>query len=100
MKITNMDWDVNMLDVCQSIDSMDDRRAADTLGISAERYADMSPLQRADLIFDLFEGSKRKQDELLGLPFEAEVPAGVAKKDIFGWLSEKFGHPCLRYNVA
>ena len=94
MKVTakNIQWDIDFDEVYEKLDEMTYENAASAMGISAERYANMTTEERHDLAYDLFHHSPGELDEFMGLPDEIEIPNGLTDdEDISEWLSEMYG---------
>ncbi len=103
MKITNIQWDI---DISDAIDALLEKRAeaaAEILGIPKEQYANMTTSERVDYANDLFRHSPATMEEIYDLPNEVELPEELAKEagtddyedDITEWLSEEYG-TCVR----
>lgn len=54
MRISNIIWDVDMDDVYENLDEMTAEKAAEALGISQKRYANMSTAERHDYAYEVF----------------------------------------------
>lgn len=100
MKITNIQWDI---DVSDAIDALLEKRteaAAEILGIPSDQYANMTTSERVDYANDLFRRSPATMEEMYNLPNEVELPEELAKEagtddpyedDITEWLSDEYG---------
>lgn len=101
MKVTNVQWDFDMDEVYERLDSMSEKAAADALEVALSDYSRMSVLERHDLAEHLFHHCPAKLDEFVGLPDEIEVPDPITsaysdpeelEEVISDWLSEEFGY--------
>ena len=74
MRISNIIWDVDMDDVYENLDEMTAEKAAEALGISPKRYANMRTDERHDYAYEVFHGHDAAIGEFMGLPTETDVP--------------------------
>lgn len=94
MRISNIIWDVDMDDVYENLDEMTAEKAAEALGISQKRYANMSTAERHDYAYEVFHGHDAAIGEFMGLPTEMDVPDDIdTDEDSVGdYLSDKYGY--------
>jgi hypothetical protein len=94
MKAVNILWDIDLEDGLYVLDEMTAKEASEVLGISEERYANMTSEERDDYACEVFERSPSTLVECIGLPDEVEIPKRLKNKDgerISDWLSDEFG---------
>lgn len=90
---SNIQWDYDFDEIYEKLDSMSAENAAEALGISYERYANMTTEERHDYAYDLFHHCPGAACEFLGLPNEIEIPAELTdEEDISDWLSDEYGY--------
>ena len=94
MRISNIIWDVDMDDVYENLDEMTAEKAAEALGISQKRYANMRTDERHDYAYEVFHGHDAAIGEFMGLPTETDVPDDIdTDEDSVGdYLSDKYGY--------
>ena len=102
MKACNILWDVDVNDGLCVLHEMTYKRAAAALGISPERYVNMTDSEKDDYAESvLYRYGRVTSDlrELLGLPNEVEIPENVdvSKDDrymesVADWLSDTYGY--------
>ena len=94
MRISNIIWDVDMDDVYENLDEMTAEKAAEALGISQKRYANMSTAERHDYAYEVFHGHDAAIGEFMGLPTEMDVPddIGIDEDSVGDYLSDKYGY--------
>jgi len=94
MRISNIIWDVDMDDVYENLDEMTAEKAAEALGISQKRYANMRTDERHDYAYEVFHGHDAAIGEFMGLPTETDVPDDIdTDEDSLGdYLSDKYGY--------
>lgn len=63
-----------MDDVYENLDEMTAEKAAEALGISQKRYANMRTDERHDYAYEVFHGRDAAIGEFMGLPTETDVP--------------------------
>lgn len=114
IKITNIQWDIEMEDVLDRIFGMKHKTAAEILGVPADTYADMTGNERYDLVYDVFYDSIEKRAELMGLPKEIEISEEDIEENLdaeedcylleeiedtvsdkYGWCFEEFNYEIL-----
>lgn len=66
-----------MDDVYENLDEMTAEKAAEALGISQKRYANMSTAERHDYAYEVFHGHDAAIGEFMGLPTEMDVPDDI-----------------------
>ena len=100
MKACNILWDVDLNDGLCVLDKMSIEKAAAMLGISPERYRNMTDSERddyAESVFCRYGCITSALYEVLGLPDEVEIPKDVSKEDVYmenvaDWLSDTYGY--------
>lgn len=102
----DIDWDINMEEIYEVFDAMPYKKAAEALGLSSERYANMHTDERHDYIFDCFHHNRTNAAEFVGLPDEVEIPDefGITNTDddmqyVTDWLSDEYGYCINGYKV-
>ena len=88
-----IEWDFDIEDILEKLDSMTAENAAEALEIPYQEYANMSTSEVHDYAYDVFEHSQAIAMEFLGLPEEVEIPDSVGndEDDISDWLSDEYG---------
>lgn len=93
MTAVNILWDVDFDDVLEYIFEKPIFEAAEILGISNGRYADMTIDERQDFIHARLLEDPDRQYEILGLPLEVEIPDNITDlDDVADWLTETYGY--------
>lgn len=92
MKAYNIQWDI---DIEEAIDVLDDSSyadAAEILGISKERYANMTTSERYDYAYSYFYHCPGALEDLFELPTSVEIPDDITDEDdVSDWLSDEYG---------
>ena len=83
-----------MDDVYENLDEMTAEKAAEALGISQKRYANMRTDERHDYAYEVFHGHDAAIGEFMGLPTETDVPDDIdTDEDSVGdYLSDESGY--------
>ncbi len=94
MKIAyNIQWSIDMEEVCERLDGMTVEAAAKTLEVPVRIYANMTTKERHDYAYDKFHHCPAELNEFMVLPSEVEIPENLVDyEDIRDWLSDKFGY--------
>ena len=93
----NIQWDIDIDEAYERLDEMTAEKAAEELGIPADKYASMTTEERHDFAYGLWHHSPATLEEFMGLPDEVEVPEELGGpgeylgEDIADWLSDTFG---------
>lgn len=103
----NIDWDVDMDEVFETLDTMTTEQAAEALGVPKETYSNMHTEERHDYAYDVFHHRPAMLDEFLGLPDKVEIPEefGIDStqadcSDVTDWLSDEYGYCINGYDVV
>lgn len=88
----NIQWDLDINEAREILDSMTAEEAAETLEIPLHRYANMTTEERHDYAYSKFHYYPITLNEFLGLPFEIPIPENIEDDDIADWLSDTYGY--------
>ena len=86
-------WDIDFDDISALLDSLSYDKAAETLEISKELYANMTTEERHDYAYDCFKKDPAFFNDILNLPSKVKIPRGLTdQEDISDWLSDTYGY--------
>lgn len=91
MKAKNIQWDIDMSDILETLDDMTAKNAAETLELPYDEYANMTTEERHDYAYDFFHHRPAAMNEFMDLPNDVEIPDSVPQHDIADWLSDSYG---------
>ena len=93
LKAVDIEWDVDLDEAYELLDSMDDTKAAEIFMINPVVYARMSEEDRHDHAYYCFHHHSVDIAEFVGLPNEVVVPDCLDNdEDISDWLSDEYGY--------
>lgn len=93
LKISNIDWDIDMDEVNEKLDEMTVEKAAKALEVPADKYANMTTSERHDYAYDVFRHCPGRLYEFLELPESLELSDEYDKdQDVVDYLSDKYGY--------
>lgn len=97
MKIRNIEWDIDIDDVLETIGEMTVKEVAEVLGLPEDTYANMNNSERNDCIYGMFERSPKAKADLLGLPSDANIPDDT--EEIADYLSDKYEFCVISFEI-
>lgn len=97
MKIRNIEWDIDIDDVLETIGEMTVKEVAEVLGLPEDTYANMNNSERNDCIYGMFERSPEAKADLLCLPSEADIPDDT--EEIADYLSDKYAFCVISFEI-
>lgn len=93
MKAFNIDWVIDFEEVYELFDRMDDKQAAEELGLSEKDYIKLFKEDRDSLIYEKYRKRQGELEQLVGLPNEVELPAEITTdEEATEWLSTEYGY--------
>ena len=93
MKATNIWWSIDFDEVYEKLDEMDNKKAAETLGLLESVYANLNEEERHDYAYDYFRHRRTELEKFLDLPDEVEIPEDItADEDIAEYISGEYGY--------
>ena len=93
MRAFNIQWVIDFDEVYDLFDSMDDKQAAEELGLSEKDYIKLFKEDRDSLIYEHYRKRQGELERLVGLPDDVEIPEEITdEEDITNWLSDEFGY--------
>ena len=93
MRAFNIQWVIDFDEVYDLFDSMDDKQAAEKLGLSEKDYIKLFKEDRDSLIYEKYRKRQGELEQLVGLPNEVELPAEITTdEDATEWLSSEYGY--------
>ena len=96
LKVTNINWDIDMDEVYEKLDEMTAEKAAKVLEVPADKYANMTSSERHDYAYDVFRHCPGRLYEFLELPESLELSDEYDKdQDVVDYLSDKYGY-CIK----
>jgi hypothetical protein len=93
MKAFNIEWVIDFEEVYELFDRMDDKQAAEELGLSEKDYIKLFKEDRNSLIYEKYRKRQGELEQLVGLPNEVELPAEITTdEEATEWLSTEYGY--------
>lgn len=87
----NIDWDVDIEEAFDILDEMKVEEAAEAVGLSSDKYVNMTTEEQHDYVCDYFRHRPGALCKLFDLPDKVEVPNDYDEEEISDYLSDKYG---------
>ena len=102
MKAFNIDWDIDIDEIYEVVDDKSVQFMSELLGVSEDRYANMTTEERHELVYDDYMHNRLDIEALFGLPYEVEIPDYVGNDEdmITDFLSYEYGFCFRNYDLS
>lgn len=100
MKATNIEWDIDMEEVFETLDNMTMGDIAKFFSLQIEAYAKMTTEEKHDLIADIFHHNPGMLYDFCELPEEEEIDVGISEEDVADYLANSYGYCIKSLNIV
>ena len=104
MVMTNIQWDVSVDDVFDTLKDLSDKQAAEIIGIKPDQYKKMTDDERKNIVL---KKAKKKEFlyefawDVMHLPKTLTVPADMLERisEVTDWMAYEYGYRSKRFNM-
>ena len=94
MRAYDIEWDIDIEEAFEKLDTMTLEEAAAALDIQLPLYSKMNTIERRDFAYDRFCHNHTNLADFIGVPNKVDIPEEIAKEGteaISDWLTDEFG---------
>lgn len=93
MRAYDIEWDIDIEEAFEKLDTMTLEEAAVALDIQLPLYSKMNAIERRDFTYDRFRHNHIDLAEFIGAPEYVDIPKEIEDDEeaISDWLSDEFG---------